>query len=63
MTFIMRGSVTRCGAPLLVHVPHASRVIPPDIRAEILLRDSELEVGPDQVQDAIGNLTMSINGE
>jgi len=47
----MRGSVTRCGAPLLVHVPHASRVIPSDIRAEILLRDSELEDELERITD------------
>lgn len=29
-------------APLIAHVPHASRVIPDDVRAELLLSDAEL---------------------
>jgi N-formylglutamate amidohydrolase len=29
-------------APIIAHVPHASVVIPPDVRAEILLSDDEL---------------------
>jgi len=43
MTYTLRGSVKRCGVPLLVHVPHASRVIPSDVRTDILLTDTQLE--------------------
>ncbi|HZJ52185.1 MAG TPA: N-formylglutamate amidohydrolase [Actinomycetota bacterium] len=41
----------RCDVPLVVHVPHASRVIPSDIRADILLTDAELEVELERVTD------------
>ncbi len=51
MTFTLRGSVIRCGVPLLVHVPHASRVIPSDVRAEILLTGSELEDELERITD------------
>ncbi len=51
MTYVLRGSVKRCGVPLLVHVPHSSRVIPSDIRPDILLTDAELEVELERVTD------------
>lgn len=51
MTYTLRGSVAQCEVPLVVHVPHASRVVPPDIRADILLTDAELEVELERVTD------------
>ncbi len=38
-------------SPVLIHVPHASRVIPPEIRADLLLTDAELEAELDEATD------------
>lgn len=51
MTYAMHGSVQRCSVPLFVHVPHASRVIPSDIRPDILLTDAELEIELERITD------------
>jgi len=51
MTYTLCASVAQCEVPLVVHVPHASRVVPPDIRADILLTDAELEVELERVTD------------
>ncbi|RSS57105.1 N-formylglutamate amidohydrolase [Streptomyces sp. WAC01280] len=39
-------------SPVLLHVPHSSRVIPPDVRAGILLGDKELDRELDHITDA-----------
>lgn len=39
-------------SPVLLHVPHSSRVIPPDVRADILLGDAELAAELDHITDA-----------
>jgi len=38
-------------SPVLIHVPHASRVIPPDVRADLLLTDVELAAELDEATD------------
>ena len=35
----------KSATPIVIHIPHASRRIPHDIRGAILLSDSELEEG------------------
>ncbi|NDA80877.1 MAG: N-formylglutamate amidohydrolase [Actinobacteria bacterium] len=37
---------------VILHVPHSSRVIPEDIRAEILLNDANLEAELDEITDS-----------
>ena len=37
---------------VILHVPHSSRVIPEDIRAEILLDDANLEAELDEMTDS-----------
>ncbi|MFE3518768.1 N-formylglutamate amidohydrolase [Streptomyces sp. NPDC059166] len=39
-------------SPVLLHVPHSSRVIPPDVRDGILLDDEELETELDHITDS-----------
>ncbi|OBA39572.1 N-formylglutamate amidohydrolase [Rhodococcus sp. 852002-51564_SCH6189132-a] len=39
-------------SPVLIHVPHASRVIPPEVRADLLLNDVELAAELDESTDA-----------
>ncbi|MYS09001.1 N-formylglutamate amidohydrolase [Streptomyces sp. SID6041] len=39
-------------SPVLLHVPHSSRVIPPDVREGLLLDDPELERELDHITDA-----------
>lgn len=51
MAYAIRGSVERCRVPLIVHVPHASRHIPSDVRSDILLTDAELEIEIELVTD------------
>jgi N-formylglutamate deformylase len=38
---------------LIIHVPHSSRFIPPEIRTEILLSDPELEAELDSMTDSL----------
>lgn len=38
-------------SPVLIHVPHASRVIPPDVRADLLLTNVELAAELDEATD------------
>ncbi|MFD6677259.1 N-formylglutamate amidohydrolase [Rhodococcus zopfii] len=38
-------------SPVLIHVPHASRVIPPEVRADLLLTDVELAAELDESTD------------
>ena len=38
-------------SPVLIHVPHASRVIPPEVRADLLVTDVELAVELDESTD------------
>ncbi|WP_238072389.1 N-formylglutamate amidohydrolase, partial [Rhodococcus zopfii] len=38
-------------SPVLIHVPHASRVIPPELRAELLVTDVELAAELDEATD------------
>lgn len=38
---------------LIIHVPHSSRFIPPEIRTEILLTDIELEAELDSMTDSL----------
>ncbi|MGW0022276.1 N-formylglutamate amidohydrolase [Rhodococcus sp. NPDC003382] len=38
-------------SPVLIHVPHASRVIPPEVRAELLVTDVELAAELDEATD------------
>ncbi|MGA4862484.1 N-formylglutamate amidohydrolase [Streptomyces lavendulocolor] len=40
------------GSPVILHVPHASRVIPADVRAGIVLDDRALEAELDHITDA-----------
>ncbi|MCE4267222.1 N-formylglutamate amidohydrolase [Rhodococcus globerulus] len=39
------------GSPVVVHVPHSSRLIPPDIRADLMLTDKELAGELDEATD------------
>ncbi|MET9651291.1 N-formylglutamate amidohydrolase [Streptomyces sp. NPDC006460] len=39
-------------SPVILHVPHSSRVIPEDVRAGIVLDDRELRVESDHITDA-----------
>lgn len=39
-------------SPVILHVPHASRSVPPEVRAGILLTDSALERESDHIVDA-----------
>lgn len=39
-------------SPVILHVPHSSRVIPPEVRAGILLDDAALELELDHITDA-----------
>ncbi len=43
-------------SPVILHVPHASRRIPPAVRAGILLDDGELSVELDRMTDACTDL-------
>ncbi|KLL95264.1 N-formylglutamate amidohydrolase [Rhodococcus sp. IITR03] len=38
-------------SPVLIHVPHSSRIIPPEIRADLLLTDVELAAEIDEATD------------
>ena len=38
--------------PLVFHIPHASKVIPTDLRRSILLSDAELEIELNKMTDA-----------
>ena len=38
--------------PIVIHIPHASRTIPSDIRASIILSDSDLEIELTKMTDA-----------
>lgn len=38
-------------SPVLIHVPHASRVIPPEVRADLLLTDADLAAELDEATD------------
>ncbi|NRI64842.1 N-formylglutamate amidohydrolase [Rhodococcus sp. MS16] len=38
-------------SPVVIHVPHSSRLIPPDIRADLLLTDQELADELDEATD------------
>ncbi|MGW4164142.1 N-formylglutamate amidohydrolase [Streptomyces sp. NPDC004788] len=40
------------GSPVLLHVPHSSRVVPPEVRPGIVLDDAELERELDHITDA-----------
>ncbi|MEG3631189.1 N-formylglutamate amidohydrolase [Streptomyces poriticola] len=40
------------GSPLILHVPHSARTIPPDVRAGIVLGDAALERELDHITDA-----------
>ena len=42
----------KSATPIVIHIPHASRRIPHDIRGAILLSDSELEEELAKVTDA-----------
>ena len=47
--------IVHSGAPdsgVILHVPHSSRVIPPDVRASILLSDADLATELDLMTDA-----------
>ncbi|TSD40579.1 N-formylglutamate amidohydrolase [Rhodococcus sp. KBS0724] len=39
------------GSPVVIHVPHSSRLIPPDIRADLMLTDEELAEELDEATD------------
>ncbi|MGH3890741.1 MAG: N-formylglutamate amidohydrolase [Rhodococcus qingshengii] len=39
------------GSPVVIHVPHSSRLIPPDIRADLMLTDKELAAELDEATD------------
>ncbi|MEU8527416.1 MULTISPECIES: N-formylglutamate amidohydrolase [Streptomyces] len=39
------------GSPVILHVPHSSRVVPEDVRADILLDDRALETELDHITD------------
>ncbi len=43
-------------SPVILHVPHASRVIPSDVRGGIVLSDSALEVELDRMTDSFTDL-------
>lgn len=40
-------------SPVILHVPHSSRVIPPQVRAHLLLSDSELEEELNEITDTL----------
>ncbi|MEU0335427.1 N-formylglutamate amidohydrolase [Streptomyces sp. NPDC006193] len=40
------------GSPVLLHVPHSARAVPPDVRAGIVLGDAALERELDHITDA-----------
>lgn len=46
---VLRGAAD---SPVILHVPHSSRVIPPEVRAGILLDDAALERELDHIVDA-----------
>ncbi|MEV3869725.1 N-formylglutamate amidohydrolase [Streptomyces sp. NPDC049906] len=39
-------------SPVVLHVPHSSRAVPPDVRADLLLDDAELARELDRITDA-----------
>ncbi|WP_075836461.1 MULTISPECIES: N-formylglutamate amidohydrolase [unclassified Rhodococcus (in: high G+C Gram-positive bacteria)] len=39
------------GSPVVIHVPHSSRLIPPDIRTDLMLTDEELAAELDEATD------------
>ncbi|ROZ42676.1 N-formylglutamate amidohydrolase [Rhodococcus sp. WS3] len=39
------------GSPVVIHVPHSSRLIPPGIRADLMLTDKELAAELDEATD------------
>ncbi|MFG3343715.1 N-formylglutamate amidohydrolase [Streptomyces sp. NPDC048018] len=47
-------------SPVLLHVPHASRLIPADVRAGILLGDAELERELDHITDGHTDLVAAV---
>ena len=46
-------------APIILHVPHASRVVPPDVRAGMVLSDAELEHELDQMTDSFTDVIVA----
>ncbi|MSY15875.1 MAG: N-formylglutamate amidohydrolase, partial [Actinobacteria bacterium] len=44
--------ITAGDIPVILHVPHSSRQIPPDIRKDILLSDEQLKVELDEMTDS-----------
>ena len=44
--------ITAGEIPVILHVPHSSRQIPPDIRKDILLSDEQLKVELDEMTDS-----------
>ncbi|MBJ7458270.1 MAG: N-formylglutamate amidohydrolase [Thermoleophilaceae bacterium] len=55
--------VTGTGAPVILHVPHASREIPPDVREGILLSDDQLEAELDASVDSRTDQIVSVAAE
>ena len=45
-------AITEGDIPVILHVPHSSRNIPPEIRSEILLNDTSLKQELDQMTDS-----------
>jgi len=41
-------------SPVILHVPHASRVIPPEIRSSLTVTDDQLAAELDEITDALG---------
>ncbi|WP_336883058.1 N-formylglutamate amidohydrolase [Rhodococcus globerulus] len=42
-------------SPVIIHVPHSSRTIPPQIRAELMINDEELAAELDEATDTATN--------
>jgi N-formylglutamate amidohydrolase len=50
-------------SPVILHVPHASREIPPHVRAELLLEDAALDAELDEATDADTDLIATLGAD
>ncbi|MGW4336778.1 N-formylglutamate amidohydrolase [Rhodococcus koreensis] len=57
---ILRGHPS---SPVILHVPHASRKIPPHVRAQLLLDDAALEAELDEATDTDTDLIATIGAD
>lgn len=50
-------------SPVILHVPHASREIPPHVRAQLLFDDAALDAELDEATDADTDLIATLGAD